>query len=108
MRVDRRFPALSSFLGHRLAHEIRCAAVGNRPMSVPISAAIICALSSLIPGMVVSSSVAVRNGSMRAFTSRSMSLTTTSKLGFGQFALRLGERILQGKGIRLEFLHGPG
>src|SRR3954465_1558789 len=43
MRVDRRFPALSSFLGHRPAHEIRCAAVGNRPMSVPISAAIICA-----------------------------------------------------------------
>ena len=32
MRVERRFPALSSFLGHRPAQETRCAAVANRLM----------------------------------------------------------------------------
>ena len=32
MRVERRLPALSSFLGHRPAHEIRCPAVGKRLM----------------------------------------------------------------------------
>ena len=50
MRVDRRLPALSSFLGHIQAQERKCAAVGNRLMSVPISARIVWALSSLIPG----------------------------------------------------------
>src|SRR5439155_10555027 len=29
-RVDRRFPALSSFRGHRPTHETKCPAVGNR------------------------------------------------------------------------------
>ena len=60
MRVERRLPALSSFLGHRPAQETRCAAVANRLMSLPISAAMMRAPSSLIPGMVVSSSLSER------------------------------------------------
>ena len=36
--VDRRLPALSSFLGHSPAQEIRWPSVGKRLMSVPISA----------------------------------------------------------------------
>ena len=59
MRVERRFPVLSSFLGHRPAQEMRCAAVANRLMSLPISATTMRALSSLIPGMVVSSAAGI-------------------------------------------------
>jgi hypothetical protein len=40
MRVERRLPALSSFRGHKPTHEMKCAAVGKRFMSVPISATI--------------------------------------------------------------------
>ena len=36
-RLDRRLPALSSLRGHMPAHEMRCAADGNRLMSIPIS-----------------------------------------------------------------------
>ena len=36
-RLDRRLPALSSLRGHMQAHEMRCAAEGNRLMSIPIS-----------------------------------------------------------------------
>ena len=38
MRLDRRLPALSSFLGHRPDQEIRCPTVGKRLISSPISA----------------------------------------------------------------------
>jgi hypothetical protein len=62
--VERRFAGT-----HRAAQEMRCAAVANRLMSLPISGAMTRAPSSLIPGMVVSSSTAVRKGSMRLFTS---------------------------------------
>src|SRR5215472_668782 len=48
-RVDRRLPALSSLRGHRPAQERRCAALANRPMSVPISDRMTWALSSLTP-----------------------------------------------------------
>src|SRR5208283_1237634 len=46
MRVHRRLPALSSFLGQSPAQEIRWPSVGNRPMSTPISAAMTSALPS--------------------------------------------------------------
>ena len=35
--VERRLPALSSFLGHKPAQEMRCADVWNRDMSTPSS-----------------------------------------------------------------------
>jgi hypothetical protein len=38
MRLDRRLPALSSFLGQKPDQEIRCPTLGKRPMSPPISA----------------------------------------------------------------------
>jgi hypothetical protein len=66
IRVERRLPALSSFLGHRPAQEIRCPAVGKRLMSRPISARMTQALNSLMPGMVVKSWTAARKGSTRA------------------------------------------
>src|SRR5208283_3825487 len=56
MRVDRRLPALSSFLGQSPAQEIRWPSVGNRPMSTPISAAMTSALSWLTPGIVLEDS----------------------------------------------------
>ena len=45
IRVDRRLPALSSFLGQRPAQEMRWVALAKRLMSLPISAVMICALS---------------------------------------------------------------
>ena len=72
MRVDRRLPALSSFLGQSPAQEIRWPSVGNRPMSTPISAAMTSALSWLTPGIVLRILIAVRKGSMLASTSWSI------------------------------------
>jgi len=63
MRLDRRLPALSSFLGQRPAQEIRCPTVGKRLISPPISARMTWALKSLTPGMVASRRTAVRKGS---------------------------------------------
>ena len=63
MRLDRRLPALSSFLGQRPAQETRCPTVGKRLMSPPISARMTWALKSLTPGMVASRRTAVRKGS---------------------------------------------
>ena len=60
--VERRLPALSSFLGQRPAQETRWAAVGKRLMSGPISARMTAAESALTPGMVVSRAAASRNG----------------------------------------------
>ena len=48
--VERRLPALSSFLGHKPAQEMRCADVWNRDMSTPSSDTIAAAAMSLIPG----------------------------------------------------------
>src|SRR5271156_4962328 len=53
-RVLRRLPALSSLRGHKPAHEMRFPGVENRVMSVPISATITLATTSLTPGIVVS------------------------------------------------------
>lgn len=58
-RRERRVPALSSFLGHRPAQDIRCPAVAKRVMSRPISARMTQALNSSMPGMVVKSWTAV-------------------------------------------------
>src|SRR3989442_16202 len=55
-RVERCLPALSSLLGHKPAHETRCAELGNRDMSIPISLTITWATVSLTPGIVVNSS----------------------------------------------------
>ena len=52
--VERRLPALSSFLGHSLAQEIKWPAVGNRLMSRPISQTITAAATSPTPGTPVS------------------------------------------------------
>jgi len=55
VRLERRLPALSSsFLGHIVAQDSKCPAVGKRAMSTPISATKTCAVSSLTPGIVVS------------------------------------------------------
>jgi len=54
VRVERRLPALSSFLGHIVAQGSKCPAVGKRALSTPISATKTCAVSSLTPGIVVS------------------------------------------------------
>ena len=51
VRPDLCFPADSLFPGHNPAHDARCAAVGNRDMSTPISEMITCAARSPIPGM---------------------------------------------------------
>src|SRR5262249_1992998 len=50
-RRDRRLPALSSLRGHMPAHEMRCAAEGNRLMSIPISETTMCAPRFLMPGI---------------------------------------------------------
>jgi len=63
MRVERRFPALSSFLGQSPAQEIRSPSVGNRLISRPISDTITSAERLLTPGMVFSISMATRKGS---------------------------------------------
>src|SRR5262249_59001170 len=52
-RVERRFPALSSWRGHSPAQETRWAAVGKRVMSMPISATRTWATVSLTPGIVI-------------------------------------------------------
>src|SRR5215213_3930395 len=62
-RVERRLPALSSLRGHRPAQETRWAAVGKRPMSVPISATMARAARSPMTGTVRSRRTASRNGS---------------------------------------------
>jgi hypothetical protein len=54
VRVERRLPALSSFLGHIVAQDSKCPAVGKRATSTPISATRTCAVSSLTPSIVVS------------------------------------------------------
>jgi hypothetical protein len=74
MRVERRLPALSSFLGQRPEQEMRCAAVGNRLISVLISARITRAERSLIPGMLISRGIRGRKGSRLASTSLSISV----------------------------------
>ena len=72
MRVERRFPALSSFLGQSPAQEIRSPSVGNRLISIPISDRITSAERRLTPGMVFSISMATRKGSTLQSTSLSM------------------------------------
>src|SRR6202045_3249223 len=61
-RLDRRLPALSSLRGHMPAHEMRCAADGNRLMSIPISETMTWAPRFLKPGIDMISSTAVRKG----------------------------------------------
>src|SRR5215831_13158258 len=77
-RVDRRLPALSSLRGHRPAQERRCAAVANRPMSVPISDRMTWALSSLTPGIVLNCLTASRKQASPASASRSISAMAAS------------------------------
>src|SRR6266446_9916605 len=77
-RVDRRLPALSSLRGHRPAEERRCAALANRPMSVPISDRMTWALSSLTPGIVLSCLTASRKQARPASTSRSIAAMPAS------------------------------
>src|SRR5262249_48372285 len=77
-RVDRRLPALSSLRGHRPAQERRCAAVANRPMSVPISDRMTWALSSLTPGIVLNCLTASRKQASPASASRSISAIAAS------------------------------
>ena len=51
---ERCLPADSLLPGHNPAHDARCAAVGNRAMSTPISEMMTWAARSLIPGIVAS------------------------------------------------------
>jgi hypothetical protein len=51
-RPDLTLPADSSLPGHNPAHEARCAALGNRDMSTPISATTTSAVRLPTPGMV--------------------------------------------------------
>ena len=51
---ERCLPADSLLPGHRPAHDARCAAVGNRAMSTPISEMMTWAARSPIPGIVAS------------------------------------------------------
>src|SRR5262249_29109127 len=67
-RLDRRLPALSSLRGHMQAHEMRCAAEGNRLMSIPISETMTWAPRFLKPGIGMISSTAVRKGPRFAST----------------------------------------
>ena len=57
-----RLPALCLLLGHTPAHEARCPALGQRPISVPISARMAAAAIALIPGIVCSNATASANG----------------------------------------------
>ena len=70
IRVERRFPALSSLRGHIFAQDSKCPSVGKRLISIPISETIASALSEFTPGMVLTSSTAIRKGSRLASTSR--------------------------------------
>jgi hypothetical protein len=69
MRLERRFPALSSLLGQSPAQAISWASVGKRLLSMPISDTITSAERLLRPGMVLSISMATRKGSTLASTS---------------------------------------
>jgi len=79
VRLDRRLPALSSFLGHRPAQEIRSPTVGKQLMSLPISARMTWALKSLTTEMAVGSRTAVRKGSTWVATSRSIAPMASSR-----------------------------
>jgi hypothetical protein len=59
---ERRFPADSWLPGHMPAQDARCAAMGNRLMSTPISAMITSAVRLPTPGIVVNRRVAHRKG----------------------------------------------
>ncbi len=58
----RRLPADSCIAGATPAQAARCAAVGNRDMSAPVSAMITCATFGPTPGMVCSSSIWCAHG----------------------------------------------
>lgn len=77
VRPDRCLPAHSLLPGHSPAQEARCAAVGNRVMSTPISEMITCAARLPISGIVVSSWICSAKGrpasSMRASSRAIMS-----------------------------------
>ena len=64
----RRLLAGTLVQGHMQAHEMRCAAEGNRLMSMPTSETMTCALRSLMPGIDMISSTAVRKGPRLAST----------------------------------------
>src|ERR1035441_3069983 len=66
MRVERRLPALWSLLGHSPAQETRWPAVSKRLMSMPISETSTSAERWLMPGMVISNSMAARKGGRNA------------------------------------------
>ena len=61
-------PADSLLPGHKPAHDARCAAVGNRLMSTPISEMTTCAERSPIPGIVASSAVCWAKGRVASLT----------------------------------------
>jgi hypothetical protein len=105
-RVERRFPALSSWRAHRPAQEIKWPGLGKCAMSTPISATTTWATRSLIPGTVVSRRARSRIGA-RAFPTaassakrpldggdqlhvqldhRAMVLSETAAQGFDQLA----------------------
>src|SRR5215470_7573970 len=54
VRLLRFLPALRLFPGHTPAQELMCRCVGNCCMSAPVSARMLAALRSWIPGMVCS------------------------------------------------------
>ena len=73
-----RLPADSCIAGATPAQAARCAAVGNRDMSPPVSAMITCAVFGPTPGMVCSSSSSCAHGAIAAAIRASSSASAAS------------------------------
>ena len=79
--------------GHSFAHETRCAAVGNRLMSSPISARMICAAPGPMPGISSSRSIVVDSRAPSDRWPRPVGVSGRRRLGFHR-----GEQLLDAGG----------